>query len=76
MAISKHWTGGNNNKVEVPESDDYTKWNVDQIRCECTSRKMLVKKGTNKESLIVLLRENDSLKELEALSSSVKVPHP
>ena len=25
MAISKHWTGGNDHKIGVPESDDYTK---------------------------------------------------
>jgi len=76
MAISKHWTGGNDNKVGVPESDDYTKWSTGQIRRDCTSRKMLVKKGTNKESRIALLREYDSLKELEAASSAVKVPPP
>ena len=55
MAISKHWTGGNDHKIWVPESDDYSNWSTDQIRRECSSRKMLVKKGTNKESHIVLL---------------------
>ena len=55
MAISKHWTGGNDHKVGVPESDNYNKWSTDQIRRECSSRKMLVKKGTNKESRIALL---------------------
>ena len=61
MPVSKLWTHDKDYKGSVPEIDDYDKWSADQIRHECSSRKLGIKKGTNKDDRIVFLINHDSM---------------
>ncbi|KAF1778091.1 hypothetical protein GQ600_21890 [Phytophthora cactorum] len=42
-----------------PSSDDYGTWTVDQLKLECTARKLAVAKNTNKADRVTILRGYD-----------------
>ena len=59
--VSKKWTGPINGKTKPPHSDVYEEWSAEQIRKECTSRRMQVPKRANKCDHIKLLEQFDTL---------------
>ncbi|KAE9074985.1 hypothetical protein PF005_g32780, partial [Phytophthora fragariae] len=48
--------------VAPPPSDLYAEWTLDQLRLECTSRKLNVKKNTCKDDRVKLLTAYDENK--------------
>ncbi|RLN46980.1 hypothetical protein BBJ28_00010039 [Nothophytophthora sp. Chile5] len=49
--------------VPPPTSDDYALWTLDQLKLECTARKLNVVKNTRKQERVMLLRAYDANKE-------------
>lgn len=45
--------------VPAPTSDDYSQWTVDQLKLECTQRRLEVAKTTNKEGRVRVLNMFD-----------------
>ncbi|GMF45263.1 unnamed protein product [Phytophthora fragariaefolia] len=50
------------NPVTPPTSDDYKDWSLDQLRLECTARRLNVKKNSCKSDRMQLLTAYDSNK--------------
>eukprot|EP00644_Phytophthora_capsici_P018798 jgi/Phyca11/132227/e_gw1.143.14.1 len=48
--------------VLPPTSDDYSEWTVDQLKLECTARKLSVAKNTKKEDRVSILNAYDQSK--------------
>nr|KAE8921817.1 hypothetical protein PF009_g27911 [Phytophthora fragariae] len=76
--VSSKWTAvqkaGSKRKVPPPSSDDYSTWKVDQLKLECTSRKLAVAKNTNKSDRVTILRGyDDSRVSMELLLESQRL---
>ncbi|KAE8956969.1 hypothetical protein PR002_g31311 [Phytophthora rubi] len=76
--VSSKWTAvqkaGSKRKVPPPSSDDYSTWTVDQLKLECTSRKLAVAKNTNKSDRVTILRGyDDSRVSMELLLESQRL---
>ncbi|KAE9334446.1 hypothetical protein PF008_g13960 [Phytophthora fragariae] len=46
--------------IPPPTSDDYADWTLDQLKLECTARKLNVMKNTRKQERVKLLRAYDA----------------
>jgi hypothetical protein len=49
-------------KKEYPTSDDYSTWNANQIRKECTARKLNMKSTSKREERVKCLVASDEMK--------------
>ncbi|KAE8895614.1 hypothetical protein PF005_g9792 [Phytophthora fragariae] len=65
-ATSSKWSAsqkpGSKRAVPPPTSDDYSSWTVDQLKLECTARKLCVAKNTKKEERVSILTAYDQSK--------------
>ncbi|KAH9095911.1 hypothetical protein Ae201684P_010121 [Aphanomyces euteiches] len=78
--VSRKWTATQkpNSKrvIAPPTSDDYSHWTVDQLKLECTQRKLDVAKGTNKEGRVKVLNMYDqNTAAVTALINSQRIVH-
>lgn len=60
------WTVKNPGKTPIPTTNDYTRWTIDQLRMECSSRKKKIKRNIvgEKDTRVSCLQENDNDREL------------
>ncbi|KAF0736095.1 hypothetical protein Ae201684P_021442 [Aphanomyces euteiches] len=78
--VSRKWTAKqkSNSKriIAPPTSDDYSQRTVDQLKLECTQRKLDVAKGTNKEGRVNVLNMYDqNTATVTSLINSQRVIH-
>ncbi|POM62100.1 hypothetical protein PHPALM_28785 [Phytophthora palmivora] len=73
MTVSSKWAmaidlASLKRPVRPPTSEDYTKWSLDQLKLECTARKLNVIKNTKKNDRVAILEAWDTNKDgVEAL---------
>ncbi|EGZ29020.1 hypothetical protein PHYSODRAFT_294359 [Phytophthora sojae] len=64
--VSSKWSAqqklGSKRPVPPPTSDDYISWTVDQLKLECTARKLSVAKNTSKADRVAILHGYDGSK--------------
>lgn len=64
--VSRKWSAiqkpNSKRMIPAPISDDYSLWTVEQLKLECTNRKLDVAKTTNKEGRVKVLQLYDENK--------------
>ena len=68
------WTVNKSTKTPIPTSYNYSNWTVDQLRRDCSKRKIKVYRKESKDQYVIRLMEFDGIKGVTKKASVPDAP--